>query len=30
MKYTAELSFITEKIKEAYNRFAASGPKDIL
>ena len=29
MKYTAELSFITEKIKEAYDRFAASGPKDI-
>ena len=29
MKYTAELSFITEKIKEAYNRFATSGPKDI-
>lgn len=29
MNYTAELSFITEKIKEAYSRFAASGPKDI-
>jgi len=29
MQYTTELSFITEKIKEAYCRFAASGPKDI-
>ena len=29
MKYTAELSFITEKINEAYSRFAASGPRDI-
>ena len=27
--YTKELSFITEKIKEAYGMFAASGPRDI-
>ena len=27
--YTKELSFITEKIKEAYSRFAATGPKDV-
>ena len=27
--YTNELNFITEKIKEAYNRFAAAGPKDV-
>ena len=29
MKYAAELSFITEKIKEAYRLFAACGPKDV-
>ena len=29
MGYTNELNFITGKIKEAYSRFAASGPKDI-
>ena len=27
--YTNELNFITEKIKEAYNRFAAAGPNDV-
>ena len=27
--YNKELSFITEKIKEAYSRFAATGPKDV-
>ena len=27
--YTKELSFITEKIKEAYGLFGAAGPKDI-
>lgn len=29
MGYTNELNFITGKIKEAYSRFAVSGPKDI-
>ena len=29
MNYTVELSFITEKIKEAYNRFGISGPEDV-
>ena len=29
MGYTNELNFITDKIREAYSRFAASGPKDI-
>ena len=29
MGYAKELNFITEKIKEAYSAFAASGPKDI-
>ena len=29
MKYAAELSFITGKIKEAYGLFAACGPKDV-
>ena len=29
MGYTNELNFITGKIKEAYERFAVSGPKDI-
>ena len=27
--YTKELNFITEKIKEAYGMFAASGPQDV-
>ena len=27
--YTKELSFITAKIKEAYSRFALSGPQDV-
>ena len=27
--YTKELNFITEKIKEAYSRFALSGPQDV-
>ena len=27
--YTKELSFITEKIKEAYGLFGAAGPKDV-
>ena len=29
MKYAAELSFITGKIKEAYGLFAVCGPKDV-
>lgn len=29
MSYTKELTFITEKIKEAYTRFAVTGPKDV-
>jgi beta-phosphoglucomutase len=29
MHYEKELQFITEKIKEAYGRFAVSGPQDI-
>lgn len=29
MKYAKELEFITAKMKEAYDRFALSGPKDI-
>lgn len=29
MKYTKELEFITAKIKEAYERFAISGPTDV-
>ncbi len=29
MSYTKELSFITEKIRQAYATFAASGPQDI-
>lgn len=29
MEYTAELTFITEKVKEAYTRYGACGPKDI-
>ena len=29
MKYMNELEFITEKVREAYTRFARSGPRDI-
>ena len=29
MAYTKELEFITAKMKEAYNLFAASGPQDV-
>lgn len=29
MSYTKELTFITEKIKEAYTLYAATGPKDV-
>lgn len=29
MNYTKELSFITKKIREAYKKFAATGPNDV-
>ena len=29
MNYTKELSFITGKIREAYELYAASGPNDV-
>ena len=29
MNYEKELSFITDKIKEAYTNYGASGPQDV-